>query len=161
MELEPESVAAPTGIDGPERSSIPYSQSSFGTGSLGAASYLDDRSRAGTDPSSENFPFRKPLESQTSTQAQDMRPSRKRNIRRTSDIHNSINYKGTTLNMAASDGNLPVFVLIWGMAKAKRINLMVPDQTGNNPFHYAALAESTEVRPSVISVIGLTLPCRS
>ena len=62
-------------------------------------------------------------------------------------IHSSltINYHGVNIYQAASQGNLPVCVLLWGMASAKRVNLMVPDSDGNNPMHYAVLADNTEV----------------
>ena len=47
--------------------------------------------------------------------------------------------------MAASQGNLPLCVLLWGMATAKKVNLLVPDAQGNTPFHFAALADVPEV----------------
>lgn len=46
---------------------------------------------------------------------------------------------------AASEGNLPVCVLIWGLGVAKRVNLMAADDQGSNPMHYAAMADNTEV----------------
>lgn len=58
----------------------------------------------------------------------------------------SVNYHGTDIYQAAADGNLPLCVLLWGMATAKRINLMDPDSHGNTPMHYAALADLPEVR---------------
>lgn len=57
----------------------------------------------------------------------------------------AIHYYGVTLSMAASQGSLPVTVLLWGFAAARRVNLMVPDANGNNPIHFAALADSPEV----------------
>lgn len=57
----------------------------------------------------------------------------------------SVNYHGTDIYQAAADGNLPLCVLLWGMATAKRINLMDPDSLGNTPMHYAALADLPEV----------------
>jgi len=36
-------------------------------------------------------------------------------------------------------------VLLWSMAANKKINLMSPDFQGNNPMHYACLADSSEV----------------
>jgi hypothetical protein len=57
----------------------------------------------------------------------------------------SIHYHGTTISQAASQGNLPLCVLLWGMATAKRINLLEPDDQGNTPFHFAALADLPEV----------------
>lgn len=56
-----------------------------------------------------------------------------------------INYNGQTIVSAASQGNLPVCVLLWGMASAKKQSLMVPDAQGNNPMHYACLAPTAEV----------------
>lgn len=56
-----------------------------------------------------------------------------------------IQYKGVTLREAAERGNLPMCVLIWGMASAEKVNLMVPDELGNNPLHYAVRAETPEV----------------
>lgn len=47
--------------------------------------------------------------------------------------------------VAASQGNLPLCVLLWGMATAKKVNLLVPDVQGNTPFHFAALADVPEV----------------
>jgi hypothetical protein len=35
--------------------------------------------------------------------------------------------------------------LLWGMAASKHISLMAPDEQGNNPFHNATVADSTEV----------------
>lgn len=57
----------------------------------------------------------------------------------------AVTYHGMTINTAAQQGNLPICVLLWGMAAAKRLSLMVPDLYGNNPMHYAALADSPEV----------------
>ena len=56
-----------------------------------------------------------------------------------------INYKGMSLSQAAESGNLPLCVLIWGMAAAEKVNLIVPDEFGNNPLHYAVRAETPEV----------------
>jgi hypothetical protein len=58
----------------------------------------------------------------------------------------SIHYHGATMSQAASQGNLPLCVLLWGMATAKRVNLLEPDEQGNTPFHYAALADLPEAR---------------
>ena len=47
---------------------------------------------------------------------------------------------------AASSGNLPLCVLLWGMGSAKQINLMTAvDEQGNNPFHHAVRAQTTDV----------------
>ena len=61
------------------------------------------------------------------------------------DIQAAINYKGATMKLACQQGNLPVCVLLWGIAAAKRVSLMDPDSEGNNPMHYAVLSENTEV----------------
>lgn len=57
----------------------------------------------------------------------------------------TLNYHGINIYQAASQGSLPICVLLWGMASSKRINLMTPDFQGNNPIHYAALADNPEV----------------
>lgn len=56
-----------------------------------------------------------------------------------------INYKEDTISSAAQSGNLPVCVLLWGMASAQKVNLMQPNRDGNNPLHFAAVSSSTEV----------------
>lgn len=58
---------------------------------------------------------------------------------------NSISYQGLTINTACQTGNLPVCVLLWGIAAAKQVNLMEVDADGNNPIHYACLADNNEV----------------
>lgn len=60
----------------------------------------------------------------------------------------SINYRGINIYQASAQGSLPVCVLLWGMASAKRVNLMTPDSQGNNPLHMAALADTPEVMQS-------------
>lgn len=57
----------------------------------------------------------------------------------------SITYQGISFSQAAAEGNLPLCVLLWGMASAKRVNLITPDSQGCNPLHHAAMAETTEV----------------
>jgi hypothetical protein len=57
----------------------------------------------------------------------------------------TLNYHGINIYQAANQGSLPLCVLLWGMASSKRINLMTPDFQGNNPIHYAALADNPEV----------------
>ena len=59
----------------------------------------------------------------------------------------SLNYRGVNIYNAANQGNLPICVLLWGMAAAKKlpVNLMAPDYQGNNPMHFACLAETPEV----------------
>lgn len=56
-----------------------------------------------------------------------------------------LSYNGQTIITASSQGNLPVCVLLWGMASAKKINIMSNDIHGNNPMHYACLANNSEV----------------
>jgi len=57
----------------------------------------------------------------------------------------TLNYHGINIYQAAHQGNLPICVLLWGMASSKRVSLMVPDAEGNNPMHFAAQAEHPEV----------------
>jgi hypothetical protein len=83
----------------------------------------------------------------------EIKPSKKRGIKPSNDIMNHIHYHGVTLNMAAIQGNLPLFVLIWGMAAARRVNLMIPDSNGNNPLHHAAIAENSEVWRPIKSIV--------
>ena len=75
----------------------------------------------------------------------DKRPFRSKRHHGTIPSPSSINYHGATMAMAASQGNLPLCVLLWGMATAKKVNLLVPDAQGNTPFHFAALADVPEV----------------
>lgn len=56
-----------------------------------------------------------------------------------------VNYHGVTISQAASQGNLPLCVLLWGMATAKRVRLMDPDTNGDTPMHFAAQADIPEV----------------
>ncbi len=56
-----------------------------------------------------------------------------------------INYHGISMYQAAASGNLPICVLLWGLASAKHLNLVVSDAAGNNPMHFAALADNAEV----------------
>lgn len=57
----------------------------------------------------------------------------------------SINYRGIHIYQAAEQGSLPLCVLLWGMASAKRVNLFAADGQGNTPLHHAAMADSPEV----------------
>ena len=66
----------------------------------------------------------------------------------------TLNYHGVNIYQAAAQGNLPLCVLLWGMASSKRITLMVPDFQGNNPMHFAALADTPEVCVSVCLIIS-------
>jgi ankyrin repeat protein len=57
-----------------------------------------------------------------------------------------VSYKGETMLTAASSGNLPLCVLLWGMGAAKQLNLLrAVDEQGNTPFHHAVRAQSTDV----------------
>jgi hypothetical protein len=60
-------------------------------------------------------------------------------------VPTNINYHGVSISQAASQGNLPLCVLLWGMATAKRVKLMDPDQQGDTPMHFAAMADLPEV----------------
>lgn len=62
-----------------------------------------------------------------------------------SPVPATINYHGVSISQAASQGNLPLCVLLWGMATAKRVKLMDPDQQGDTPMHFAAMADLPEV----------------
>lgn len=75
----------------------------------------------------------------------DLKPQRKPAARNSEVGNGPVHYQGTTLNMAAGQGNLPLFVMLWGMSKAKKVNLLASDVEGNNPLHHAARAETTEV----------------
>lgn len=68
-----------------------------------------------------------------------------------------INYHGATISQAASQGNLPLCVLLWGMATAKRVRLMDPDAQGDTPMHFAALADLPEVSYAVLKVVMLVI----
>jgi len=70
----------------------------------------------------------------------------------------TLNYHNINIYQAANQGNLPVVVLLWSMASNKKVNLMSPDFQGNNPIHYACLAENSEVRAgSFCAVCGLRI----
>ncbi len=60
-------------------------------------------------------------------------------------ITTSVNYHGTNIFQAAAQGNLPLCVLLWGIASAKKVKIMTCDVNGNNPMHFASLADSPEV----------------
>lgn len=72
-------------------------------------------------------------------------PSERKSPIKKSNIDQILTYNGQTIITAASQGNLPVCVLLWGMASAKKINIMASDIHGNNPMHYACLAPNAEV----------------
>lgn len=71
------------------------------------------------------------------------RPTRKRPTF-TAPSADAINYQGLTIYVACRQGNLPVCVLLWGIAAAKQVSLMAADAEGNNPIHYACMAETNE-----------------
>jgi hypothetical protein len=54
-------------------------------------------------------------------------------------------FKGITITEAARQGDLPVCVLLWGIAAAKKQTLMVADGDGNTPMHFACLASTIDV----------------
>lgn len=72
----------------------------------------------------------------------DRKPSLKKPV---AENFAAVQYNGQTIYVAAGQGNLPVCVLLWGMAAGKRQNVMAPDQDGNNPAHFACLARTPEV----------------
>lgn len=59
-------------------------------------------------------------------------------------IADSLVYKGVTISLAASNGNMPLCVMLWGMARPRGLDLMLPDSEGNTAFHHAALAPTKE-----------------
>ena len=69
----------------------------------------------------------------------------------------NISYHGVTISQAASQGNLPLCVLLWGMATAKRVQLMDPDSQGDTPMHFAATADLPEVSCAKLKMIFVSL----
>lgn len=58
----------------------------------------------------------------------------------------TLTYQGTTFKEACKNGNLPLVSYLWIQAGSKNIDLMIPDgEYGNNPYHYAALADTNEI----------------
>ena len=57
----------------------------------------------------------------------------------------TIHYHGVGIEVAAKNGQLPVFVLLWTIAISKKTNLLVSDSEGNSLLHYAAQADDSEV----------------
>eukprot|EP01041_Mallomonas_annulata_P012445 gene12445-26184_t len=76
---------------------------------------------------------------------QDRKPMKKKQLFTSQISIESIVYHEINIYDAASQGNLPVCVLLWGMATSKHVHIMVPDKDGNNPFHLACNSNSTEV----------------
>ena len=64
----------------------------------------------------------------------------------TASAAHSVTYRGVGIWQAAGQGSLPLCVLLWSLAAARRVSLMAPDERGNNPMHFAALADNAEVR---------------
>jgi hypothetical protein len=54
------------------------------------------------------------------------------------------------MQLACSQGNLPVVLTLWGLALPRHINMMSPDVEGNTPVHYSALADNAEVYNTLI-----------
>lgn len=73
--------------------------------------------------------------------------TRKKKAGTPAQIHTpaSLNYHGVNIYQASNQGNLPLVVLLWSMASNKKVNLMSVDFQGNNPMHYACLADNSEV----------------
>jgi len=58
----------------------------------------------------------------------------------------SLAYQGITFKEACKTGNLPIVSYLWTLASNKNIDLMIPEsEYGNNPYHYAALADTDEI----------------
>lgn len=86
------------------------------------------------------------------------RKGKKKRTTSSSASASSIAYRGYNIYQSAQQGSLPVCVLLWGMASAKRVNLMTPDQDGNNPLHMAAMADTPEVSLTLVcSCFGVML----
>ena len=73
----------------------------------------------------------------------DLKPIKKKQCFETKTI---ISYRGKTIVDASKEGNLPLCVLLWGIAATKSVNLMLPDNDGNYPIHHACLADTPEVK---------------
>jgi len=82
----------------------------------------------------------------------DLKPCKKRNVNREDESYfgDSICYRGQSIFEAAKDGNLPLFVFLWGIAAAKKINLLRPDLNGNHFIHFACAGDSVEVWRSAV-----------
>ncbi len=65
---------------------------------------------------------------------------------RSSASPSTVTYKGSNIYHAAAQGNLPLVVLLWGMAAARNVDIMQPDGHGNNPCHFASTSETPEAR---------------
>jgi hypothetical protein len=85
------------------------------------------------------------LQKQTTPTNNPNNPTKSSKKTHSNNLEVTLTYNGQTIISAASQGNLPVCVLLWGMASAKKINIMAPDIHGNNPMHYACLAQTSEV----------------
>ena len=89
--------------------------------------------------------IRSPSTTSVGTGGGDQRAKKKRTPTGVVYTASTLNYHGVNIYQAAAQGNLPIVVLLWGMASSKRISLMERDVQGNNAMHYAAMAENTEV----------------
>lgn len=49
------------------------------------------------------------------------------------------------MQLACTQGNLPVVLTLWGLGLPKGIDMMAADDDGNTPVHYSALADNAEV----------------
>jgi hypothetical protein len=61
-------------------------------------------------------------------------------IRQSGSDQTSLNYRGTNIYDASRQGNYPIFVVLWGIATTKYLNLMVPDGNGNTPLHHVSMS---------------------
>ncbi|GMH53588.1 hypothetical protein TL16_g01484 [Triparma laevis f. inornata] len=59
-----------------------------------------------------------------------------------------------TLAIAASQGNLPISVLLWGMYQAAGVDPLTKDSEGNSAVHYAVLADTFEVLDFIMQQTG-------
>jgi hypothetical protein len=86
---------------------------------------------------------------ESSTTASIGKPIEKKRKKKLTSNHSvspfSVMYKGANIYQAAQEGNLPLCVLLWGMASAKRVNLLEADAQGNCVLHAAALSDNSEV----------------
>lgn len=82
----------------------------------------------------------------------EQRVSKLNRIKSPNSVQATLTYHGTNIYTAALQGNFPVFVLLWGIAAGQRIDLLVPDSTGNNPLHYAVLSNTCDVSRVALSV---------
>lgn len=104
--------------------------------------YMRDTSSVSSANSGGGGMIRSPSTTSVGT---DQRAKKRRNPNAVAYTATTLNYHGVNIYQACAQGNLPVVVLLWGMASSKRVTLMDRDFQGNNPMHYAAMAGNTEV----------------